>query len=70
MEVPEIANRPAILGTTAIAASWYARSSEIAEQRAHARTVSRELGAPGWPVYAADAEPAASAETSIRTVTP
>jgi hypothetical protein len=29
--------------------------------REAARNISRELGAPGWPVYPVDAEPAASA---------
>ena len=29
--------------------------------REAARNISRELGAPGWPVYAADADSAASA---------
>jgi hypothetical protein len=29
--------------------------------REAARNISRELGAPGWPVYPADAAPAASA---------
>jgi DNA-binding IclR family transcriptional regulator len=40
---------------------WPAPPSLHDDIREAARNVSRELGAPGWPVYPADAEPAASA---------
>jgi DNA-binding IclR family transcriptional regulator len=40
---------------------WPARPSLHDDIREAARNVSRELGAPGWPVYPADAEPAATA---------
>ena len=40
---------------------WPPAPSLHDDVREAARNISRELGAPGWPVYAVDAEPAASA---------
>jgi DNA-binding IclR family transcriptional regulator len=54
----------AAVGAVAVvlpSSDWPPPVSMHDDVREAARNISRELGAPGWPVYAVDAQPAASA---------
>jgi DNA-binding IclR family transcriptional regulator len=54
----------AVVGAIAVvlqSSEWPPPASMRDDVREAARNISRELGAPGWPLYPADSEPAASA---------
>jgi DNA-binding IclR family transcriptional regulator len=54
----------AVVGAIAVvlqSSEWPPPESTRDDVREAARNISRELGAPGWPLYAVDSEPAASA---------